>query len=647
MTIQLTTDGSTLAAVGSPSIVCDNADYTVSITGATSLTDPVLILDAEQDGENVEYEVTLSGGSGDLPSISNAYGVWMRIEHAGGTTERLWIPCLASIRSGNTTAYSAPYDVYNAAMGYITAVKSGSATSEELEAMLTALRYRFEHPEAFPGTAYKRAITASVRETRIGGKITLTDSSEIDISDDVVCESTLSISTSAVNSDFLLPGGVPSKELAVTLRGALPDELLRGAEITPIFGIRLESGVWKDIPLGIFDLLGAGDDTARGIPIKAYDRMKKLDGIAASDIQFASATGYTPNQIISAICDKAGIEYDQNIDFDERFCGNSVHSCVVAAIGVSDAWSWGIVINDADDIEDIQEALDEMYMGILTYMGDRMYETDLPPDAELWSAYKISYSGPRYIAASVGGNIETARDLLMHTVFTVGGFAEITPEGKMHIVPIVQAHDAETVGENRTHRRTISRLQYKLSSLTMPIDYMQSGMRNTVMHTEETLWPEYNVNATADTNELWAHIVVADKESRLYAVEAQMNDLTDMLDPVVYSPGRIDMQGDPTIGLMDWITTDGTRMMPVTSIVWRYRGQQQLTSCGSDAVAKATESQLSKRIVGDKVEASETTNNIMREIYGLQMQTYYGMEFFTYEEIQHYTYSQLKGGKIT
>ena len=644
MTIQLTTDGSTLAVIGSPEIICDNADYTATVDGAASLTEPKLLLTTEQDGGNPSYEIELEGGEGDLPAISNAWGVWAAVGHAGGLTERVWLPCRASIKGGSTTAYSAPYDVYNAALAYVNAAKTGSATEAELETMLAELTYHYEHPEAYPGTAYKRAIAASVRETRLAGKITLTDSSEIDISDDVVVESTMSISTSAVNSDYLLPGGVPSKELAVTLRGALPDEMLRGAEIAPVFRIRLESGAWKDIPLGLFSLLGAGDDTARGVPIKAYDRMKKLDGIAAKDITFTPATGYTPNQIITKICEKAGIDYTQNVDFDSRFTGNSQHSCVVAAF--YDAW--GVVIADADGIDDIQAALDEMYYGILTYMGDRTYRTDLPTDAEMWSAYKIEYSGPTYIAASIGGNVTTARDLLMHTVWTIGGFAEITPAGAMRVVPIVQAHDAETLGENRTHRRTISRLPYKLSSLTMPIDYMQQqGIRNTEMHTEETLWPEYHVNASADANELWAHIVTADNESRLNAAIAQMNDLTDMLDPVVYTPGRIDMQGDPTISLMDWVTTDGTRMMPVTASVWRYRGQQQLTACGSDAVAKATESQLSKRIVGDKVEASQTTNNIMREIYGLMMQTYRGMENFQYAEIEHYTYAQLEGGMIT
>lgn len=642
MTIQLIQSGTHLNATGDPEIICDNDDYIAEIT--TELTDPVLHLAAEQDGKNTEHELPLTDGETTLPMIKNAYGVWAWLSGAELTTERVWLPCRESIKGGHTTAYSAPYDVYNAAMEYVNAIKTGSATEEELATMLADLEYHYDHPEAYPGTAYKRAITASVRETRLKGKITLTDSSEIDISDDVVVESTMSISTSAVNSDYLLPGGVPSKELTVTLRGTLPDELLRGADISPIFRIRLESGAWKDIPLGLFTLLGAGDDTARGIPIKAYDYMKKLDGIAASDIEFAPATGYTPNQIITKICEKAGIDYTQNVDFDSRFTGNSQHSCVVAAF--YDAW--GVVINDADGIDDIQAALDEMYYGILTYMGDRTYRTDLPDDAEMWSAYKVEYSGPTYIAASIGGNVQTARDLLMHTVWTIGGFAEITPAGAMRVVPIVQAHDAETLGENRTHRRTISRLPYKLSSLTMPIDYMvQQGIRNTEMHTEETLWPEYHVNAVADANEVWAHIVTADNESRLNAVMAQMNDLTDMLDPVVYTPGRIDMQGDPTISLMDWVTTDGTRMMPVTASVWRYRGQQQLTACGSDAVAKATESQLSKRIVGDKIEASQTTNNIMREIYGMMMQTYRGMENFQYAEIEHYTYKMLEGGMIT
>ena len=90
MTIQLTTDGTTLTATGSPTIICDNADYTVSITGATSLTDPKLLISAEQDGINTEYELTLTDGACGLPAISSAWGVWASVEHAGGRTERLW-----------------------------------------------------------------------------------------------------------------------------------------------------------------------------------------------------------------------------------------------------------------------------------------------------------------------------------------------------------------------------------------------------------------------------------------------------------------------------------------------------------------------------------------------------------------------------
>ena len=86
--------------------------------------------------------------------------------------------------------------------------------------------------------------------------------------------------------------------------------------------------------------------------------------------------------------------------------------------------------------------------------------------------------------------------------------------------------------------------------------------------------------------------------------------------------------------------------MPITGSVWRYRGQQQLTACGSDAVAKATTSQLEKGILGDKVEASTTTRNIMRSIYEQLMQTYRGMQGFKYREIEHYTHREL-GGETT
>ena len=648
MTIQLTVSGTQLIVTGSPEIVCDNADYTAAVT--TTLTSPVLHLTAEQDGQNTEYTLPLTDGQTTLPPIAGAWGVWCWVtgtaDSAETTTERVWIPCRESIKASAYGAYSAPYDVYNAAMEYANASMTGSATEDELADMLAALQYRYEHPEAYPGTAYKRAITASVRETRLGGKITLTDSSEIVITDDRIVESTLSISTSAVNGDYLMPGGVPSRELAVTLRGTLPDELLRGAEVAPVFRLRLESGAWKDIPLGVFTVMSAGDDTSRGVPVTAYDDMRRLDTITPAELGFAAKTGYSPNQIIKAICEEAEIDYTENVDFDARFVNVNTHTSIVAALSSVDDDPWAVIVQNADDIDDVQAYLDEHYAGQLTYEGDVNYLTELPRNPEEWTAYKLTYNGPRFIAAAIGGAVETARDLLMHTVFTIGGFAEITADRKMHIEPIVQAHDAELLGENRTNRRAVSRLEYKLSSLTMPLTYTGTGnVKLTAMHTEDTMWSEKYVDAQVNENALWG-VIIYDND-QYSAEQTQQNRLTDHLDPVTFHPGRIDMRGDPTIGLLDWVTTDGSRMMPVTALTWRYRGQQQLTSCGSDAVAKAATPQIDKRIIGDKLDQTETTQNMMREIYGSLMQTYQGMQSFQYTDIQHYTYSELGGGIIT
>lgn len=648
MTIQLTVSGAQLIVTGSPEIVCDNADYTAAVT--TTLTSPVLHLTAEQDGQNTEYTLPLTDGQTTLPPIAGAWGVWCWVtgtaEAAETTTERVWIPCRESIKASAYAAYSAPYDVYNAALEYANAAMTGSATEDELDAMLAALQYRYEHPPEWPGTAYKRAIAASVRETRLTGKITLTDSTEIPISSENIVESTFSISTSAVNDDYMLPGGVPSKELSTSLRGNLPQEQLRGAEIEPTFRLRLESGAWQDIPLGTFTIMQAGDDTGRGIPVTAYDDMRRLDTITPAELGFAAKTGYSPNQIIKAICEEAEIDYTENIDFDARFVNVNTHTSIVAALSSVDDDPWAVIVQNADDIDDVQAYLDEHYAGQLTYVGDADYWQDLPSSPAEWSACKLMYNGPRFVAAAIGGAVETARDLLMHTVFTVGGFAEITPDRKMHIEPIVQAHDAETIGENRTNRRTVSRLAYKLSSLTMPLTYTGAGdVKLTTMHTEETLWTEKYVEAQANENALWS-VIIYDNDQQAEE-KKQQNRLTDHLDPVTYHPGRVDMRGDPTISLLDWITTDGTRMMPVTAMTWRYRGQQQLTACGSDAVAKAATSQLDKRILGDKLDQTETTQNMMREIYGSLMQTYQGMQSFQYTDIQHYTYNELGGGIIT
>lgn len=646
--ISFTISEGTLMVSGQPEVVCDNADYTASISGLPPGTS-VLAYTVEIDGENVTGEIELDDGEADLPAFPESYGVWVRIrttqDDAVSETNAVWIPCKASVKARGTQAYSAPYDVYNAMMQIATG--RNTMTPEELETVLTLLHDRLENPPAWPGTAYKRAIASTVRETRLTGTLKLTDDTEISITDESIVESTLSISTTATNDDYLLPGGVPSKEAAVTLRGGVPQELLRGSELSPTFRLRLESGRWFDVPLGVFTVMTAGDDTTRGIPIVAYDDMRKLDRVAPAECGFAEKVSYSPNQIITKICNAAGVDYTQNVDFDDRFTGVSTHSVVYASLGVTDAWGWAIVISNADGIDDIQAELNRLYYGMITYIGDREYPSDLPDDAELWVAYKVAYNGPTYYAAKVNASVETARDLLMHTMRTVNGIAEIAPDRQMRIKPIEEAHDAEQISENRTHRRAVSCLDYKLSSLSIPFTIRGAdGTRTIVPHTEETLWPDYYVAAQADENALWT-VIAHEDESAQAAQQREMNHLVDRLDPVVYRPGRVDMYGDPTIGLLDWITTDGTRMMPVTASVWRYRGQQQITACGSDAVAKAATSQLDKRLSGNDIEQAKESQNMMRVIYGTFMQTYRGMGSFKYTDIEHYTHRELGGGTIT
>lgn len=651
MTIQLTTDGTTLTVTGSPEIVCNNTDYDVQVTGAAALTDPLLRIICEQDGQTSDtYTVELTDGAGAFPAISRAWGVWAAVEHAEGTTERVWLPCRESIKSAAGRAYSAPYDVYNAALEYAAAAHNGSATPEQLAAMRAALQNRYENPPAYPGTAYKRAIAASVRETKLSGKLTLTGGTEIDITDENIVESSLAISTSAVSDDYLLPGGVPSKELAATLRGDLPDEQIRGAVLEPEFWLRLESGRWFKHKLGAFTIMRAGDDTTKGIPVTAYDDMRKLDRVTAGELGFTQRKGYSPNQIITICCNKAGIEYTQNVDFDDRFVNVNTHSYVAAAVGPSGAWGWLTVIVNADEIEDVQAALDEMYHGLLTYRGDVDYPNQLTKTGvEVFDAFLVRYGGPVYLAWSLGANVETARDVLMHTLFTVGGIAEINPDRQLIVKPLERAHDEEELDENRTHRRAVSRLPYKTYALTMPIEYLDADeVKQTTVRREESMWSDVYVNAEAQTNALWTTLNQPEPQTQWDAITSQMTALVDVcLDPVTFYPGRIDMYGDPTIGLLDWVTPGDDRPMPVTGSVWRYRGQQQLTACGSDAVANALTSQLEKSIVGNKVEASQQTQNMMRRIYGHLMQSYRGMQNFKYSDVEHYTYEELEGGTIT
>ena len=75
-----------------------------------------------------------------------------------------------------------------------------------------------------------------------------------------------------------------------------------GSEIIPHFGLRLDTGAYEYIPLGVFTVSSASW-AASGVEITAYDNMSKLDRSFSS----SSLTG-TPYELLTLACTSCGLE---------------------------------------------------------------------------------------------------------------------------------------------------------------------------------------------------------------------------------------------------------------------------------------------------------------------------------------------------
>lgn len=652
--IHLTVTDGELTAQSDPGIISDNTGYTllVDITPAPSGT-AFISLDIEHDGINTTVERALTGEL-DLPAFPAAFGAnaTVRIEPAEEgaeaiTTNTIWLPIEASIKGQRSMAYTAPYDAYNDIMRYV-----NTADKTTREAVVARLTYHAEHPEPYPGTAYKRAMTAPSRYTRLRGTLTPRSGEERQITENDIKSNTLAVSTSATGESYLLPGGVPSAQLDLTLSTRAEPESLHGAEIAPVFEVALETDRWFRVPLGVFTVAAENDGSTSGVALTAYDDMHRLDAVRADSLGFGAFVAYSPGQIISKICIAGGIAYTEHVDHNPVLIGREIHGYVCVLLGDPDdpeMQDWATVIQNAEDLtpEEIQARLDTLTHGEATFQGDVGYPSELPTPGDgsvtVMDAYRVGYDGPTYIAERAVENLETARDLLMHTVFTLGGIAQIDAERKLVVRPIAaiaQAGDAELIDTGQTTSRRVSRYPYELHSMTSIVDYYENDkLRRSARWTGETL-ADIGVDAEAQTNAVYTATIEDDAWT---AITGELSGLLGRLASVTYYPMQIAMRGDPTIGLLDWIRTDETHAAPVTARFWRYRGTQTLTACGEEAVAGAVRTQLEKQIASDRLAVSEALQETLRQSYLQQMQTYAGLGTFRYREIERYTFAELGG----
>lgn len=304
-------------ASSSARLVCGNSDGVLSLTDIDSKwnlsgkprTATVTAVSLEGDEETTELTDTRS--TIDLPVIRNAY--LLRVHLSGGghqTAIPALIHCEACITDAGGTAAQRTPDIYNLAVEYLAARLHGEAGADAIMAEIAARRESLGAD--FPGSAYRLAAQAPERVTQITGTLSV-DGQETPITPDSIVSDSLSTSWTAMQSDFLLPGGVPTTELRCTLRTSAAPEELYGADIALDYSILrreiVAAGDWITVPLGTFTVAEAAADSEAGVTITAYDGMAKLDRIPRESLPFASGTAYTPAEIITVIAAQAELPF--------------------------------------------------------------------------------------------------------------------------------------------------------------------------------------------------------------------------------------------------------------------------------------------------------------------------------------------------
>ena len=298
-----------------PEPVCGNSDYVLRFDWDSewnAFEDITCCIICYLDDGEQRYEIPAASGTVSLPVLHNAYAVEIGLT-AGDlrTTTPARLPCLACITDGNYEPASEEFDVYNSMTEYIAGALRGTHTSAELAVMYQELLdHMNDHPdpEEFPSEEYRAAIAAPQRITRITGKINLRDGTEKLFSDADIDANTLSFRTDCMTDDVLLPGGVPSAELAVSLRWQDPAEDLYGAEIAPIYQLLLPNGIWYEVPLGVFTISAADSTVEKHVNVTANDDMEKLSGILFTALGLSSDRAYSAKELVEICADAIGIE---------------------------------------------------------------------------------------------------------------------------------------------------------------------------------------------------------------------------------------------------------------------------------------------------------------------------------------------------
>lgn len=311
-----------VATADAAEIVNGNDDYTVTVEADNEWSRyasiKLVFVRYLMDGTTPETEIELDGFSASLPALSDTGAIGLGLTATNGSntvrSTTATILCAGCITDGDTVEYSIAFDIYNSMMEYLHGEMSGAATEAELAEQYQAIEnYWAGLPDnvVYPAS-YRAAIASPFRYTKLEGVLTDTSGNEMHLTSDNFVSDSVSIAFDCTSDGGILPGGVPSSELRMTLRGIENDTSLYGAEISMTFFIMLPDG-WYPVPLGTFTLAGVEDDTQQGIAITAYDDMYTMDSISVSTLPIKKDAAYTPQEIITMCADALGVDYHDDV----------------------------------------------------------------------------------------------------------------------------------------------------------------------------------------------------------------------------------------------------------------------------------------------------------------------------------------------
>lgn len=169
----------------------------------------------------------------------------------------------------------------------------------------------------FPTQDYKDAAASVSRKSKVTGILKPLSGEEVRITDDMIAADSLQISSSMLSSDVLIPGGVPSAELQVSLLLSdydFSDVDLYGAELSLSYWLLISDNQWYEVPLGTYIAGITENNSEYGMVLTGYDRMSRMNGIKISEMGFEEETTYTPFEAVKMCADAADIQFCMTAD---------------------------------------------------------------------------------------------------------------------------------------------------------------------------------------------------------------------------------------------------------------------------------------------------------------------------------------------